>query len=212
MPNLKAATKKSIYEANVSKLDAMGQPFGDFVADKSLTIIEGVLGDFVERVHDNINKEKGMVTTGRINDITIQAEDGGVTVRANKWLLYQDRGVNGSGNHLYDTPHAYTDKMPPVNVFKQWIKDKNIRLVDNHKYKGDNSPFQHLTEEQKIDKAAWGMAKNVFKNGFKPRNIYSKEIPQLVKDLEEQVAGFCLQAISQAMDVKPSAQRTIVKE
>jgi hypothetical protein len=211
MPNnLKQATKKSLNEANVAKLDNLGADIGEFIQEKGLTVIENVIGDFIERVHKNINETKGMVTTGKINDITMAAENGSVNVYAHKWLIYQDRGVNGSKNPQYNTPHKYTNKMPPVAVFKQWIKDKNIRLVNNHKYKGDDSPFKELTEEQQINNAAWGMATKVFREGFKPRNVYSKEIPKLIEDLSNEVGNFCVQAIVQYIDVKPDAQRVIL--
>lgn len=212
MPNLKGATKKSLHEAKVNQLDSLGTDINAYVQQESMTVIESVVGDFVERVHKNINSEKGMVTTGKINDITIQAENGTVNVYANPWLIYQDRGVNGSVKKLYNTPHAYTDKMPPVQVFKQWIKDKNIRLIDNKKYYGEESPTKDLTEDEQITKAAWGMATNVFKNGFRPRNIYSREIPNLIEDLTKEVADFAVQAIVQSIDVKPSAQRIILKK
>lgn len=209
--NLKAATKKSIYESNVKKLDALGKPLGDFIKEESFSVIEGVVGDFILRVQENINSEKDMVTTGGIAKIDIKAENGAVNVYANKWLLYQDRGVNGSKKKLYNTPHAYSDKMPPVQVFKDWIKRKNINLVNNEKYDRVEgaSPFKELTEEQQINKAAWGMATKVFQEGFRPRNILSKEYPQLIEDLTKQVANFCVQAVVQNIDVKESAKRII---
>lgn len=209
--SLKSATKKSIYESNVKKLDSLGKPIGDYIKEESLQVIEGVVGDFILRVQENINSEKDMVTTGGISNITVKSDGGVVNVYANPWLLYQNFGVNGSKKKLYNTPHAYSDKMPPVQVFKDWIKRKNINLVNNEKYDRVEgaSPFKELTEEQQINKAAWGMAKKVFKEGFKPRNIYSKEIPQLIKDLQKEVANFCVQAIVQNINVKESAKRII---
>lgn len=209
--NLKTATKKSILEAKVQQLDNLGTDIKDFLQVESMSLIESIVGDFILRVQDNINKEDDMVTTGKINDITIQASDGSVNVLAHRWLIYQDRGVNGSVKKLYNTPHAFTDRMPPVQVFKDWIKNKNIRLENNAKYKGKESPFKDMTEEEQINSAAWGMAKKVFKEGFKPRNIYSKEIPKLVDDLEKEIADFTVQCLIQAIDVKPSAKRIITK-
>ena len=212
MPNnLKKATKKATYESNVSKLDNIGTDEAEFTIE--LSIIENILGDFIERIHNNINNEKNFVTTGKINQIDLQAENNRVNVLANKHLIYQDRGVNGSVMKLYDTPHSYHDKLPPVQVFIDWIKDKNIRLINNEKYDRVEgaSPFKELTEDEQITKAAWGMAQKVFKEGFKPRNIYSKEIPRLIEDLTEQVGGFAVQQISQLIDVKESAKRIIIK-
>ncbi len=194
MPNFKQATKKSIHESKVQSLDNYGSS-----PDK-----------FVERVVNNIDSIPNFVTTGAINDISIEAKDGRVNVSAAKHIIYQDRGVNGAKKKLYDTPHAYTDKKPPVDVFKAWIKDKKIRLEDNEKYYG-KSPFKELTEDEQITRAAWAMSTKVFNEGFKPRKIYSKEIPQLVEDLGEQVADFVAQQVVNFIDVKPNAKRQILK-
>jgi hypothetical protein len=207
--NFKKVTKKAIHQQKVESLDTLGQDLDQFLFQESFTVVESVLGDFVLRVQDNINKEEGMVTTGSISDIDIKAENGAVNVYANSWLLFQDRGVNGSVKKLYNTPHSYTDKKPPVQVFKDWIKRKNINLIRNEEFRGEPSPFKELTEEQMINKAAWGMATKVFQEGFKPRNIYSKEIPQLVEELQVEIADFTVQSIMQSINVKPSAKRVI---
>lgn len=210
MDNLKGASKKSIYENKVHQLDNLGQNIDEYIRVEGLNVVEGCLARFVDRVHQNINDTPQMVTTGKINQMSIQGGDGVVNLYGNKWLIYQDRGVNGSQDKLYDTPHSYTDKMPPVDVFKEWIKEKNIRLSENHLKYGKNSPFQHLTEEQQINSVAWGMARNIYKHGFKPRNIFSKEIPQLINDLKEEISGFVVQSFIQVLNVKESAKRVII--
>ena len=140
--NLKGATKKAIHQSKVDQLDIFGGDVDEYIQQEGLSTVEKVVGKFIERVHDNINNSKGMVVTGEILDITIEAKDDVVNVMANPWLIYQDRGVNGSVKKLYDTPHSYTDKKPPVQVFIDWIKQKNIQLKDNEKYdKKDGSPF-----------------------------------------------------------------------
>lgn len=209
--SLKAATKKSIYEARVQQAGMLGTNPAEFLKDETFTAVEKVLGSFIERVHTNINNEKGMVTTGKINDITLQADGKKVHVMGHKWLIFQDRGVNGAVKKLYQTPHFYSDKRPPVDVFKTWIKEKNIRLINNAKYKGDESPFKELTDDEKINRAAWAMSTKVYQEGFKPRNnIYSKEIPKLVEDLQKEVADFAVQALSQVFEIKENSKRVII--
>lgn len=140
-----------------------------------------------------------MNVTGGMAQIEIQAAGDHVNVLANNYLLYQDRGVNGSKIKLYDTPHSYTDKKPPVQPFIDWIKTKNIQ-----------SPFKELTEEQKINNAAYAMREKVFQTGIKPRNIYSKEIPQLLEDLQNELADFAVQQLVQNIDVKENSKRIII--
>lgn len=213
MKNRKQASKAAIYRSRVQQLDNLGTNPKEFLEAGTLAIIEDILGDFILRVQDNLNNEKDMIVSGKINDITLEGQDGVINVMANKHLIFQDRGVNGAEKKKYDTPHSYKDKMPPVQVFKDWIKRKNINLTNSRSLGFDErSDFDSLTEDQQINKAAWGMAKKVFKEGFKPRNVYSKEIPQLIKELEKEIVDFAVQYLVQQVDVKPNAKRIIVKE
>lgn len=209
---LKQASKAAIYRSKVKELDNLGTNPQEFLEAGTMSIIEEILGDFILRVQDNINKQKDMVVTGKISDIDLQAQDGVINVLANKHLLYQDRGVSGV-NKKRDTPHSYTDKRPPVSVFREWIKRKNINLR-NSRAMGfeERSPFDDMTEDKQINAAAWAMATKVFKEGFKGRKIYSKEIPKLIKDLEKEIADFAVQYLVQQVDVKPSAKRVIIKK
>lgn len=209
---LKQASKAAIYRSKVKELDNLGTNPQEFLEAGTMSIIEEILGDFILRVQDNINKQKDMVVTGKISDIDLEAQDGVINVLANKHLIYQDRGVNGAIKKKYDTPHAYTDKRPPISVFRDWIKRKNINLK-NSRAMGfeERSPFEDLSEDKQINSAAWAMATKVYKEGFKPRKIYSKEIPQLLKDLEKEIADFAVQYLVQQVDIKPSAKRIIIK-
>lgn len=208
---LKQASKAAIYRDKVKQLDNIGSDSSEFLQGASLSVIEGILGDFILRVQKNINKEKDMVVTGRISDIELQSTEDSIDVIGNSWLIYQDRGVNGSERKRYDTPHKYTDKMPPVQVFREWIKRKNINL-QNSRSLGfeERSDFEGM-EEKEINKLAWAMAKSVYKKGFKPRRIYSKEIPKLVEQLQKEITDFAIQYINQRINVKPEAKRIIPK-
>lgn len=206
--NLQQASKKAIHESKVSELDSLGSDMADF-DEFSLSAIEFIAGEFISRVLDNIDSED-MIISGKIADIQLQVEDNSVNIYAASHLIYQDRGVNGAKEKRYDTVHSYTDKMPPVEIFKNFIKQKNLSLRNNATYYGKESPFKGLSKEEQINQAAWGMAMNIFNYGFKPRNIYSKEIPKLVSDLEEQIPNFVMQQVSQQINVKPSAVRIIL--
>jgi len=206
---IQQASKAAQYRANVESLSSLGTS-KDSVDSANLSIIEQVAGEFIQRVQANIQKED-MNVTGGINNITLQAEDGHVNIYGPNYLIYQDRGVNGAKTHKYDTPHAYTDKMPPVSVFKDWIQRKNINLRNNATYYGKESDFKDLSEDKQVTKAAWAMAKKVYNEGFKPRHVYSKEIPQLVEDLQEQLGNFAIESLVQQIDVKDSAKHIIIK-
>jgi hypothetical protein len=204
---IKGASKKAALQSKLSQLDSFGTSKDS--VDKKLSVIENIAGDFIERIKSNI-EEKEMIVTGKIDDITIQSEDGVVNIYAVPYLLYQDRGVSGT-QQRYNTPHKYTNKMPPVEVFEKYIKTKNIQLRDEKKHHGKGSPFAGLTDDEKIRKAAWGMAKNIQKKGIKPKYIYSKEIPKLVSDLQDALGDFAIEQITQQIDVKDSAKEVILK-
>lgn len=199
----KAASKKAVHESKVASLDFLGEDVGEFITKESMTVVEQVVGDFVQRVHQNINQEKGMRTTGSIAQIEVKAENNAVNVYAPSHLIYQDRGVNGSEIKRYDTPHSFKDKRPPVQPIIDWIKAKNIRLKDNHKFKGESSPFKDMDDDEKITATAWAISTKIFKEGFKPRHIYSKEIPKLVEDLQNEIADFSIQSLEQVIDINP---------
>jgi hypothetical protein len=206
--NLKTQTKKSIYESKVNQLDNLGTGIDNFIMEEGLNVLENVIGDFIVRVQRNIQDDDSNVT-GTMSEISMKGEGGVINIYGNKHLLYQDRGVSGNENPRPNTPHFYSDKMPPVDVFKKWIMDKNIRLERNEQFRGEPSPFNELTEEEQISKAAWGMAKNIQKKGFKAKNVYSKEIPQLEEELKTELEQFMIQSLVQIIDVKPSGKRII---
>lgn len=225
--NLKGASKAAIYRSKVQQTDSLGTSVEEFVFEEGMSLVEQIVGDFIERVQDNISKEKNFSTTGKISDISMEMKDGVLNVYANPHLIYQDRGVNGSKVKKYDTPHSFSDKRPPASVFKEWIKNKQVFLTsknDEHrkydkrlsdKEKSEDRPFKELTEDEKIERASWAISTKVFNEGIKPRKIYSKEIPKLIEDLQSQLADFAIQQIQQNITIQPKeggGNRTIVKK
>ncbi|HEX4375279.1 MAG TPA: hypothetical protein VHZ50_18380 [Puia sp.] len=209
--NLQQATKKATYEANVNKAGQLGTDKELF--DTELSVIEKICGEFIERVKANIQSED-MPVTGSIEDITLEVKDNEIWIMGNPWLIYQDRGVNGAKTKLYDTPHSYQDKKPPASVFVDWIKRKNLNLRDNKKYYGKESSFKHLDKDKEILGVAWAIATKIYQHGFRPRHVYSKEIPKLMDDLSKEVANVVIQQIIQDIDINPregGGNRTIIK-
>jgi hypothetical protein len=128
----------------------------------------------------------------------------------NNHLLFQDRGVNGSKIKKYDTPFTYRDKRPPISVFINLIKSQNIQLRVEANFAGDPSRFSDLDgDETAIEKAAWAMSTKIFNEGFKGHNIYEKEIPQLVTDIQSQVADFTINFLT-AQIINNDKTRTII--
>jgi len=179
--NRKQASGKAKQQLLIDSLDDIGSSRSDY--DTNVTdAIQIASLDFIERVKLNIQEEITPIT-GAIDDITLETYPNKVDIVINNHLLFQDKGVNGSEVKKYNTEFTYRDLRPPVAPFIQMIKDKNIQLRNEEFYRGDPSPFEELSEEKKIERVAWAISTHIYKNGFKPRNVYSKEIPQLETDL-----------------------------
>lgn len=206
------ATKAEQYRAKVELLDSLGSASGQ-VELQDLTPLEAAAGDFIQRVQDNINREKDMVTTGKIAEMSIQLRGDEVQIIANPHLIYQSRGVSGTKTK-YNTPHSYKDKKPPVQPFIEWIKNKKIvfspkndnkrkyddRLSDSDKSKP--APFAN-TGEDDIISVAYAVRETVYQHGIKPKDLYEKEIPKLVEGAQELYEDFVLQQINQMVNINP---------
>lgn len=198
---------KQARAAAISSLDNLGQSKTDFETGDMFSAAENDVAAFIERVKENI-ESADMIVTGKIADLKIETTDSSINILGNPWLIYQDRGVNGSEQKLYNTPHEYTDKMPPKDVFVDYIKTKNLQVRNEENYSGNPHPtkksgFEEIDGNDKaIDSAAWAMAKQIYKLGFRPRRVFAKEIPQLVTDLSKSIAGFSASMITSSIKDK----------
>ena len=182
--------KKNLSEATAAALDNLGTNKSEFIEGDELTVVEKVCGDFIERVHNNL-RTKDMLVTGKIADLQIQRTATGVEITANKWLVYQDKGVNGAKEKLYDTPYSFKDKKPPVQPFIEWANRRGINAKNNKKYYGKESKFKETNPES----IAYAIRESVYQKGMKPRNVYSNEIPKLEEDLVNELGNYFVELI-----------------
>ncbi|WP_316841379.1 hypothetical protein [Pedobacter gandavensis] len=205
MATLSQAQAQAEFE---SRLSSLGTSPDDLVFEESeLTAVEKVLGNFIEKIHISI-EEEGLNGGGTINDIRIESTGNEVVVTAPKHLVFQDMGVQGAVIKQYPDSHfSYMEKRPPVDVFLAWIKAKNIQLRNNATYGGEESKFKDLTEEEQQLQVAWAISTKIYREGFKPRHIYSKHIDSLISDLENEITGFAIQQLVQNINIKPQANQ-----
>ncbi|RZJ82574.1 MAG: hypothetical protein EOO47_00050 [Flavobacterium sp.] len=203
--NLNTASKKSQNASKIAMLGDLGSDKSEFINAEMMSEAENAVGDFIVRVKENIQKAD-MIVTGGIEDIRIEVtDDKKINVIGKNWLLFTDRGVNGSQIKKYNTPHSYTDKRPPADVFYDYIKTKNIQLRNNENYLGEPSPFSDMDgDEAAIKSAAYAMATKIYKEGFAPQPIFAVEIPKLVGDLKAIIPSFMSSSITQAINAKAS--------
>jgi hypothetical protein len=185
--NYKQASARSQLRDKVAGFNPGGTSYEDVDLEDTLPLQKQIAGEFIKRVKANI-ETAGLNVSGKIEDISIEEnENGGINILAHSHLIFQDKGVNGRDVKLYDTPFTYRDKMPPVSEIKAWIKAKGINTRDNPKYGGNRTDI--------AEGAAWAIAKNIQQEGQKPKNVYSKEIPQLAADLTEAFANAAITSI-----------------
>ncbi|MDY0906580.1 hypothetical protein [Pedobacter sp. CFBP9032] len=186
--NLAGASRASQFQNQIDQLGSLGTSVDEF--EFNLTALESIVGKFIEETKERI-ESADMIVTGAIEDLRMAFEGDHIYIYGNEHLIYQDKGVRGAESSALapDSPHAYSDKMPPVEVFREYIKRSNMNLRNNEFLYGEPSKFEELTDDQLIDKVAWGMAKNIQKNGFKPRNLFTKFIPDLIDELKVATAS-----------------------
>ena len=172
---LSQATRKA--NQNVNSIDGFGTGKENFFDGEDLSKIENVIGEFIKRVKDNL-QSSDMIVTGQIEDIQMETEGSTVSVFANPWLDFQDKGVNGSKSKLYTTPYSFKNKKPPVQPFIQWAEKRGLQDK-----KGDS------------DSVGYAIRETVFQKGLKPRNVYSKELPKLLDDLEDIIGSAAINVV-----------------
>ncbi len=197
----------------LDQLDNIGASRAEYDTADVFTAAENDVAEFITRVKDNIQRAD-MIVTGDIDDINVRVTEDSIQVIGQEYLLYQDKGVKGSVSSAKapNSPYKYTDKMPPLQVFIDYIKRKNLNntnessytLKPHHKgYKpGVSKPAPELTPEEEIEERAYRMQAAVFLKGFKPRNIFAKEIPALREALKISIKGFAADAIKEVFKQK----------
>ena len=88
--------------------------------------------------------------------------------------IYQDKGVSGI-KKKYNTPHKYTNKMPPTKALDKWIVKKGIAPRDA---KGKFTSREGLK---------FAIARKIYINGIKPSLFFTKPFEKYYKRLPNQL-------------------------
>lgn len=207
--NLNQASKKSQQQSRLAALDSLGTNRSEYQTEELFTEAEVAVGNFIERVKQNMD-ERDLIVTGKISDLRIEhdVKDNKILIKGNPWVLFQDRGVNGSEEKKYNTPHEYTTLRPPSNVFEDYVRTHNTQKRNNENYDvNGGSRFADIDgDENAIKSAAYAMATKIFKEGFKPQKFFAVEIPELITDLKKIIPNFVTSNIVQQINAKASEQ------
>ncbi|MCC8409905.1 hypothetical protein LJ707_13285 [Mucilaginibacter sp. UR6-1] len=189
----------------LSQLDNIGSTRSEFSNEEVFTAMESDVANFIQRVQQNIN-DAGIANTGDIADLRMNVSNTGIEIIGKPYLIYQDKGVQGSVSNAKapNSPFKYTDKKPPANSFKDYIKRKNLNLRNEEFYDSNaGSPFNNSEgDEAAINSIAFAMANSVYQTGLAPKNIFSKELPKLVDDVTKSVTNFAASFITSSIQDK----------
>ena len=86
--------------------------------------------------------------------------------------IYQDKGVSGT-KKKYNTPHKYTNKMPPTKALDKWIVKKGLTPR--------NSAGQFTSRKG----LQFALSRFIFKNGIKPSLFFTRPFENAYKKLPE---------------------------
>lgn len=196
-------TQAQVRQSQIDQLDNIGQSAQAYDQADVFTAAERDVAAFIERVQANINSS-GMILSGNIADLSLKITGESIEVLGNDYLLYQDKGVKGSKSSAKapNSPYSYRDKRPPLQVFIDYVTEKNLTLRNQAQFFEGESPFKDISKEDEIRTLAVLIQKKVFEEGFKPRNVFAKEIPQLKEDLKKSIKNFGKEAIKEVFNFK----------
>lgn len=172
----KAAQQQSNLDS-LDFLDSLGTSRDTFDKVEDVTeVVDLSVSYFIQRIKDKINA-LNLVDSGRMQDIIMIRNGDNVEVQAPVYILYHDKGVNGTEvNH--SSPYSYTDKMPPVDRIKEWLRRKGNRTRNNAQFFEDGN-----NNTDNIESQAYAIAKSIQKKGITPKNLLDGEIEKLEDDL-----------------------------
>jgi len=195
------AKQSSARQQSLDFLDQLGTSKTEFTDPKKG--LESVCADFIDRVVQNIT-DQDLIATGQIANIEMQiVSPNEIKIIGEKYINFLDLGMQGAVNATRApfSPYKYTDKMPPVQEFIDWIKLKNLKVRNTTYNLGEGKDEVFEGDDKAIEKMAYAMARDRFLNGTQPKNIFKKEIPKLLTDATNQALNITISNIFSNLDL-----------
>jgi len=146
--------------------------------------IKSVLDRFANRVVEQSkqNLKKHNVTGALSNSINYETDAGpnsfSIEIDMEQYGEYLDLGVSGT-KKKYDTPYAYTNKMPPSSAFSQWVVRRGLSGVRDKK----TGRFIKRKSMQ------YAIAKSIYYNGIKPTKFFTNPFNLAFKQLPAEIVA-----------------------
>tara|TARA_R110000737_G_C14576563_1_gene484949 strand:- start:70 stop:600 length:531 start_codon:yes stop_codon:yes gene_type:complete len=122
----------------------------------------------------------------------------GLEILMEEYGKFQDKGVSGV-KVKYETPYAYTDKMPPPTKLDKWIVRRGIApRTSSGKFKARTISAAGFAKS-----IQFMIARSIYMKGIKPSMFFTKPFEAAFKNLpEEMINAF-------ALDVEQLMKNTI---
>lgn len=119
----------------------------------------------VKESKKNLRKHK---STGNLSEsinyeVDVSKNSFSLSIDMKDYGEYLDKGVSGT-KKKYNTPYAYTNKMPPPSAFSQWVVRKGLAGVRDKK-------TGRFVKRKSLQ---FAIAKSIQQKGIKPTYFFSK--------------------------------------
>jgi len=175
MATLKQASsraKAKYKKPDPSILAGLGTAKATFDATDAISAAEQAIGEFIERVLENINQAVGktgdpLINTGEITNISAEKTDTGWVIKAPPHLDWQSKGISGTERKIPGSPYSFSGSKKSVNLtaIKQWIASRGI-------------VFEGVSE----DSTAFLIGRSIYRNGIDAKNLWEGEVAKLASD------------------------------
>lgn len=108
-------------------------------------------------------------------DLNVSPNSFGLKFLMEEYGVYQDKGVSGK-KKKYNTPYAYTTKMPPPVKMDKWIVRKGL--------KGTRDKKGRFISRKSLQ---FMIARSIFNNGVKPSLFFTKPFKKAFDNLPKEI-------------------------
>lgn len=184
--NIKQASKKAQLNSKIDNMIAnAGTSKGAFTFN--MNILEEIVAEFIENVKEDINRIEDFLVTGSIQELSIRVNNlNELEVLGLEHIIYQSAGVNGAKEKNYNTPFSYSTLKPPLSVFKDWVKQRQLITKNNSKFFADKA-FDDMDDEDKINQLAGALRETIFQKGYKGHGYWDKNVDRLKQELNTRI-------------------------
>ena len=133
----------------------------------------------IQQSRTNLTKGKKNSSKALYNsldyDLNVSPNSFSMSFLMEDYGIFQDKGVSGV-KKKYNTPYAYTNKMPPPSKMDKWIVRKGLKGI-----RGKDGKFISRKSLQFM------IARSIYNNGIKPSFFFTKPFEKAFKNLDKDI-------------------------